>query len=437
MRFQGPGLLLTAVILVSFSTAGKGMADPPPLAGRKYLLSVGIANYPDKPLKGCVNDAVGIQQTMVSHFGFNPNDTTLLADNDATRKKILGGLRSYADLVGRGDLFVFFFSGHGSLFPDLHSHLQDEPNDLDLSGLREQRVNLQDGRYDSALVPIDSSGGTAERPWGNLILDDELYEYFTEMTRKGAFVILVSDSCHSGTLAKSISLDERHKFIDPGVALRASIPSPRDARNDRVVPAPKADFEGRYLALTSSEDNQFSIDGPFENKPQGLFTYVLRRVISSNDSPVTYRDLHARVKAIVNATSKGSQTPFLDTRFWRGGLDTPAFTPLSTPAMPSPYAGQARLRLILKSRAGNPIAGGSMALFPRGVRTLPVEITADNTLSVLKTDQNGEAVSRPILLDSADYLVKALADGFNVFTGVVRIENIDGLATVLIVLDRQ
>lgn len=445
MKVQVLGQLLIAVSFVSFTPTG-GMAGPhtpaappaAPQAARKYLLSVGIANYAGKPLRGCVNDAVAMKEMLVNQFGFDPSGTTLLSDKEATRGNILWGIQNYADKVGNGDLFVFYFSGHGTIFPDYQSRLQDETADLDLSILRQQGISLQDGRYDSAIVPIDSSDGRTERAWGNLILDDELNEQFAAMTRKGAYVILVSDSCHSGTLAKSISIDQRYKFIDPSTALGGmNLSSLGSGPKSRPSPGSGVNFEGRYLALNSSEDNQLSIDGFYEGKHQGLFTYALRQVLSTRSSTVSYGELHAIVRTIVNRESGGSQTPFIDERFWRSGLNTPAFTPTQFAGIVANAPGNAQLRLILKSRSGDPIVGGNMALFPIGVRALPAEITASNTLAILTTNQNGEALSAQIPLASGYYLVKALASGFNVFTGTVRLDNTGGLATILIVLDRQ
>ena len=170
---------------------------PAASASHKFALAVGINQYPNKPLYGCVNDATGIRDLMIESFDFNRSDITLLTDHGATRAAILGALERYADAVGNGDLFIFFFSGHGTLFPDGNSLENDETRIIDMSWLRLQGVDFPDGAYDSAIVPIDSGAGSGDRPWGNLILDDELYRIFSRMTAKGANVVMISDSCHS------------------------------------------------------------------------------------------------------------------------------------------------------------------------------------------------------------------------------------------------
>ena len=104
--FHTPASLLIVLLVNSIYANGGGMASP--AAGQKYLLAVGINNYREKPLRGAVNDAVGIREILISRFGFAPGDTTLLTDSSATRAGIIGSIVRYIDVVGRGDLFVFF-----------------------------------------------------------------------------------------------------------------------------------------------------------------------------------------------------------------------------------------------------------------------------------------------------------------------------------------
>lgn len=426
--FHMPVTLLIVLLVNSIFANGSGLASP--AAGQKYLLAVGINNYREKPLRGAVNDAVGIRETLISRFGFAPGDTTLLTDSSATRAGIIGSIVRYSNVVERGDLFVFFYSGHGTLFADSSSSLRDEEAILDLSSMRAQGSVMQDGRYDSTIVPFDIDNPNSDRPWGNLILDDELNELFSRMTAKGAFVLLLSDSCHSGTLARSIAIDERYKFIDPGKVLGGRSPQPTAGGYGR--PLPKNSFNGLLLAITSSKDNQYSVDGRFDGRLQGMFTHVLLRVISNSDPLITYQRLFGQVQREVSEMSSGAQTPSIDQRYFDGGLDNPVF---SVGSESSSSLSSTRVRVVLLSRNGETIPGGSIALFPSGQRTLPDRITGTNTLAVVKTKENGEALT--IVSDSlnGDYLVKALADGFEVFTGQVRVRNVRGQATVVIVLD--
>ena len=433
-------LSFACLCLLAFSAAA--VANTTTKAGRKYTLAVGVTEYRDKPLYGCVNDATGMRDLLVEGFGFDSAGRTLLTNRDATRAGILRALQQYAVLVNSGDLFVFFYSGHGTVFPDDATPDRDETLTLDMSWLRAQRFNIPDGRYDSAIVPIDAHEGGYERPWRNLILDDELYAIFSRMTAKGATVILISDSCHSGTLARSLDVDSAPKFLDPETATGVKLAElPQEfvsgggptGDSDSDGKAGPRNFQGRYLALTSSQDNQISIDGKYQGRQQGLFTYVLRQVIQEAGYSVSYQTAFNRLRDIVNNSSKGIQSPAIDTRYYRGNLNEPIFSVPSTAAA----VGFTRLRLIVRSRNGEPIPNSSLALFKPELASVPGQVDQSNTLTILRTAVNGETISGPLDLRSGEYLVKAVCVGYVSFTGRVRLADRGGMATLLVVLDPE
>src|SRR5262249_32893086 len=133
-------LSFASVCLLAFFLAG--FAVTPALAGHKFALVVGITQYRDKPLYGCVNDATGMRDLLVERFGFDRADATLLTNSAATRAGIVNAIERYIARVKGGDLFVFFYSGHGTVFPDSLSADHDETQILDMSWLRAQGVNL-------------------------------------------------------------------------------------------------------------------------------------------------------------------------------------------------------------------------------------------------------------------------------------------------------
>lgn len=249
---------------------------------RKFGLFVGINAYSGgiTPLKGCVNDAIKMQEAMTTKFGFKMADTTLLTDAAATRDGILNNLKKYQAVAGAGDIFVFHYSGHGTLFPDKFSEEKDETKLIyveapDEKGVME--VIYERDRYDSAIVPYDARLKTSGKPWRNLILDDELYAILGAITRKGAQVVLISDSCHSGSIdkAKTSDVTRRAESLATVFGVRRfselDIEEPAETRSTRTPPpAP-----GLYLALTGSQDDEFSLDARINGVPMGLFTATL------------------------------------------------------------------------------------------------------------------------------------------------------------------
>jgi len=94
-------------------------------------------------------------------------DTKILKTSEATRNNILSCLYRSADTLISGDIFVFYYSGHGGQQPDIDG---DE----------------LDGK-DETLVVYDRE-----------IIDDKINYALTKF-KAGVRIIMISDSCNSGT----------------------------------------------------------------------------------------------------------------------------------------------------------------------------------------------------------------------------------------------
>jgi hypothetical protein len=231
-------------------------------------LHVGI-NYLGSPsgprLQGCVNDAKLLASVARNRWGFKPENVRTLIEHQATKKKILDGLRELLD-AQRGDDFVFFsFSGHGSQLPDTSGEEQD--------------------RLDETIVPYDASPFIDD----SQIRDDELWEVLRK-ARSGKNLLVVLDSCHSGTAtrnrldggqsiysqvstarfmppAQEVTTDF-DAFLDPEILGRRT---PKGARMRRKA----AGAELNHVLITGCRDHQLSNDMPVGNSYFGALTYYL------------------------------------------------------------------------------------------------------------------------------------------------------------------
>jgi hypothetical protein len=312
---------LCLMILMMFAAAV-------PAKDKKYGIFVGITDYPglDSDLPGAAPDAKNIQSLLMSKYRFPAANTVLLLDRNATRDKIIATIKSYGQLIGMGDVLVFHYSGHGSLFWDRYSDELDETRRVEVP-----KYNIPLDYYDSTIVPWDAALKTSGKPWGNQILDDELYNLFAEITRKGATVVFISDSCHSGTISKAEASKTRIRFMAPEQALGVS------KLTDLKLTTPKnqikiesRNMNGSYIVLSAARDDQSAIDAtdPRTNRSFGLFTEMLIRVINSSTGPMTYKrliELVAPGVSSVAAYNNTDQNPQLDTRF--GNADTLLFEP--------------------------------------------------------------------------------------------------------------
>src|SRR5207253_8900224 len=96
--------------------------------------------------------------------------STVLLTRKATRARMLAGLRDAAKKAKKGDFFFLTYSGHGGQIPDVTGEEDDK---------QDETWCLYDGE----------------------LIDDELYLELSRFT-EGARVLVLSDSCHSGTVTR-------------------------------------------------------------------------------------------------------------------------------------------------------------------------------------------------------------------------------------------
>lgn len=153
-------------------------------------LLVGINDYADRPLRGCVNDAQAMAGLLAAQHGLAPEQTRLLLDGQATRAAIIEGLGWLAepdagDPPGDPGRRVFLYAGHGTQQADQNG---DEPDGAD-----------------ECLMPFDYK--TA-----GLLTDDALRELYRGFLGQAPLLLLM-DCCHSGTIHKDPFSNERQRLM--------------------------------------------------------------------------------------------------------------------------------------------------------------------------------------------------------------------------------
>jgi hypothetical protein len=302
--------------------------------GKKYAVLAGINDYPgdDMDLNGAVNDSQNMKKLLTTKFGFPATNVTMLLDAQATRENILGQLRMYGNLVGLGDELVFHYSGHGTLFPDIYSDIVDETTKTEVDITQEDgshyRVPLD--YYDSAIVPWNFDSSASGKAWKGLILDDELYGVFSAITGKGATVVFISDSCHSGSIGKAEANGIKARFMKPERVFKAK--SLADVKFKKplrqITRTTPPNFNNRYIVLGAAQDNETALDGGNPTMPGGLFTSTLVQVINASNGPMTYD----RLIGLISPRMHDEQHPRLESRF--GDKESNLFQPVLTPIRP-------------------------------------------------------------------------------------------------------
>ena len=241
----------------------------------KKAICIGINDYPGtgSDLHGCVNDA-NDWATELRRRGFT---SETLLDREATGEAIRTRIRSLVGLAEPGDTLVVQFSGHGSFVPDQSG---DEPD-----------------ATDECLCPVDIDRG--------YITDDEIFELFAA-SKTGVHIVMIADSCHSGTITKFApiatppTVSGRHapqrqvRFLPPAVFLDAgTLTALGEKCGVRRASAPGSHAA---LTLTGCQDAEFSYDGYFLGRPNGVFTYVALEALRSLPRTATYRQWYDAIR---------------------------------------------------------------------------------------------------------------------------------------------
>jgi metacaspase-1 len=254
------------------------------------------------PLSACEFDAKDMA-ALATGKGMRP---TVLLTKKGTRAAVLAGMRAAAKALKKGDLFFLSYSGHGGQVPDTSG---DEPDKKD------ETWCLYDGQ----------------------LIDDELYFELSKFAA-GVRVLVLSDSCHSGSVTREIAPPppppgQRPKLMPSAVALRTytdnkafydqiqagvakaagrvgGASADPDAALANVVASGRlaaavTKFNPGVILISGCQDNQTSMDGDHN----GAFTEALLKVWNHGAFKGSYTSLHAKVRAQL----PGTQSPNLFT----------------------------------------------------------------------------------------------------------------------------
>ncbi|WP_310388129.1 caspase family protein [Roseateles sp.] len=241
----------------------------------------------DGPLAACefdANDMAALAKTK----GIKP---TVLLTKKGTRAAVLSHMRAAAKALKAGDFFLLTYSGHGGQVGDING---DEPDQQD------ETWCLFDGQ----------------------LIDDELY---LELSRfaTGVRVLVLSDSCHSGSVTRDIAPPppppgQRVKLMPVEVARRVyaehkdfydqlQVDVLRETAKAVVDPdaalalvgaashavALVGAFKPAVLLISGCQDNQTSMDGAHN----GAFTGQLLKIWTNGSFKGSYASFHARIRA--------------------------------------------------------------------------------------------------------------------------------------------
>jgi hypothetical protein len=252
-------------------------------------------------LAGCINDARAMQAIAESR-GFS---ASVLLDGQATALAVTRAIGQAAQQLGTGDLLLLTYSGHGGQVPDVNS---DEVDAKDETWVL----------YDRMLV------------------DDELYQLWSQF-QPGVRIIMLSDSCHSGTVAQDPVFQQiaslpplaaQYRRVDHDQPVFRVIPpevqelayqqnaATYDTAQWTAGRGDRAAIQASVILISGCQDNQLSADG----QGNGLFTEKLLQVWNGG----RFQGSHYRFWKDIVQRMPVTQSP----NYYKVGQDDPDFEAL-------------------------------------------------------------------------------------------------------------
>ncbi|UPK69681.1 caspase family protein [Chitinophaga filiformis] len=250
---------------------------------QSYALHIGLnAVNPDGyegwdgELFACENDAA-VYKAIAEKAGFQ--SIYSLLTKEATSQNVLQHLQKAASQLQSGDILLLTYSGHGGSIIDTN---QDETNNFgEMDGFDETWC-----LYDRQLI------------------DDELFDCFSRF-KPGVRILIFSDSCHSGSVAKAA--EPLSTTLDPATYTRAR-EAPLDVLS-RTYNKHKSEYDGIQAQLSAGpadiaayvvqfgacQDDELAM----EVWGNGMFTAKVQEVMQEEIN--SYTDLFIAIKKSFSA----------------------------------------------------------------------------------------------------------------------------------------
>lgn len=227
-------------------------------------------------LRGCVHDADDMY-AIAEREGFQAQK---LINEQATCQSVIQAIRQASVALQEGDILFVSYAGHGGT-------LRDESGD-EYDG-QDETWCLFDGQ----------------------LIDDELLGLWTQF-KAGVRVLVISDSCHSGTITKN-ALQESNKYTDLAprampleVADQIALIRKNAKRSLDIDIHPEitwqnetnnTDISATVRLISACQDNQLAYDDEYN----GYFTSQLKRVWGNGRFGGNYTQFHRQILSFMPA----------------------------------------------------------------------------------------------------------------------------------------
>lgn len=324
-------LLLTLAAAARLQQSSAPAQEKGPAQPNRHALLVGVSHYPHLAdrfhLKGPANDVLLMRDLLLKQFAFPKDNVTVLSEEEGkkdekqypTRAAIKREFDRLAKVAQPGDQIVILMGGHGSQQPESEKSANPEPDGLDEIFLPRDVKEWSD---EVSVVP-------------NAIVDDEIGAWLKAIQAKNAFVWIIFDSCHSGTMIRGIKETERQisattdlkvsKKAIEAAQERAARRSKQATRGGPATPERAPLPEGGIVAIYACQSTEVTVERELppqskDAKPYGLLTYTIVQILTqahvNGSRPPTYREIVQLTNSRYAAMGRTAPTPQME-----GGQD--------------------------------------------------------------------------------------------------------------------
>jgi len=265
-----------------------------------YALFVGIDNYHPQSrgvnsLQGCVNDIKAIETYLRQRIATDKKWELVensfvpwkLTNSLATRQAVIDGFLQHLCQADSEDVVLFYYSGHGSRETAPEVFWNQE----------------RDGKIET-LVCYDSR--TSE---GRDLADKELSYLIEQVAKKNPHILIILDSCHSGTATRDPEVVERQTNPDGKVRDLKDFLFPQEWVRYRLSDSYQ---RPRYLAIAACRDVQTAKEHTgSDGQRRGAFSYFLTEALQRTNGSLSYANLVQDINALITGKVK-DQSPQIE-----------------------------------------------------------------------------------------------------------------------------
>jgi Caspase domain len=245
-----------------------------------YALLIGINNYhPEsnvRSLSGCHRDVSSMYSLLLEYFSDlipHKHNLLVLLDEDASREKVIEGFRAHLSKAGSDDIVLIYYAGHGAqniTANEFYLHSVDGKDEGWV--LYDSRIN---DNYDLA--------------------DKEIAYLLYEFNKKHPHIVLISDSCYSGSLSRGEEPQARYTSgLDRPRLLSTYLNGVYEhhlaATGQLLVPYTN------HILLSACDKTELALES--KNKG-GFFTHALLNILREYNGEISYSDLYTQTCAAI------------------------------------------------------------------------------------------------------------------------------------------